>query len=825
MEHPPTTPVQSSTALAAHLTTATTFQEPSYNANTEHNSKNHYSNNSDDVTAIASHHSSSSTSTAGGSNESESSLHSLCDTERFREFLQELDLYEDDDVHQSIHIPTASLETSFQSVEKANSLNGNCDFDGKTTCSHQLITTSEKNNKSNASGGGSSPLLERLKKFHIGRNHGKSTEPEEISSFRDRPRTTVHSTARMWSVEQSRVCPTLHNDSTSSVLNQSGSTFNQLNCRIQHVSEFVKIPEPTTLGHYPPSTLEPLLPRKTNLQKQMLFTDLSRQIFPDRVIKRVVYDLDELTKNTPPVTPNVSATNLLSSPPTSTNRIVPVLRKSQSAPKLSIHHLNAATLQRISKEDVANSKPLSFESRFECGNLRKAIQIRQYEYDLILNSDTNTCGHHQWFYFQVQNMEVNVEYRFNIINCEKPNSQFNYGMTSLMYSVVNAKRGNPSWHRTGTNVCYYRNYFVRGVGSSKSYFTATFTISFPHKNDTCFLAYHYPYSLSMLKMDVLRMEASLCQHIIYSNQVLCQTLGGNDVNLLTITNPSISATRRDIIKRPYVVLTARVHPGESNSSWIMKGILDFLTSSDTLARQLRSIYIFKIVPMLNPDGVVNGCHRCSLTGQDLNRQWKHPDPILHPSIYHVKTLIQSMTAAGKKPMLFVDFHGHSRKKNVFMYGCQEKQPETTLSATDERGDSLQTSCNSSSKSKGSTSMSSTTFRDDRSSYCSNLDFYNEDSVIKLFPRILSSVSPYFSLQNCNYAMEKSKEATARIVGFRELGIDRSYTLESSYSGMDQGEYAGYHIGTTHLEDMGRTFCRALFKFAMCPNVDTNDFTN
>ena len=75
----------------------------------------------------------------------------------------------------------------------------------------------------------------------------------------------------------------------------------------------------------------------------------------------------------------------------------------------------------------------------------------------------------------------------------------------------------------------------------------------------------------MLKMDLLRMEASLCQHIIYTNQVLCQTLGGNDVNLLTITNPSISATRRDIIKRPYVVLTARVHPGESNSSWIMKG--------------------------------------------------------------------------------------------------------------------------------------------------------------------------------------------------------------------------------------------------------------
>jgi len=60
---------------------------------------------------------------------------------------------------------------------------------------------------------------------------------------------------------------------------------------------------------------------------------------------------------------------------------------------------------------------------------------------------------------------------------------------------------------------------------------------------------------------------------------------------------------------------------------------------------------------------------------------------------------------------------------------------------------------------------------------------------QLFPRILSSVSPYFSLPNCNYTMEKSKEATARIVGFRGLGIERSYTLESSYCGLDQGEFA------------------------------------
>lgn len=33
-----------------------------------------------------------------------------------------------------------------------------------------------------------------------------------------------------------------------------------------------------------------------------------------------------------------------------------------------------------------------------------------------------------------------------------------------------------------------------------------------------------------------------------------------------------------------VVITARVHPGETNSSWIMQGLLDFLTSECTHAK-------------------------------------------------------------------------------------------------------------------------------------------------------------------------------------------------------------------------------------------------
>ena len=44
---------------------------------------------------------------------------------------------------------------------------------------------------------------------------------------------------------------------------------------------------------------------------------------------------------------------------------------------------------------------LLFDSRFEGGNLRRAIKVNNVEYNLWLENDVNTKGHTQWFYFKV----------------------------------------------------------------------------------------------------------------------------------------------------------------------------------------------------------------------------------------------------------------------------------------------------------------------------------------------------------------------------------------------------------------------------------------
>uniref|UniRef100_A0A8D3CVQ6 Cytosolic carboxypeptidase 1 n=1 Tax=Scophthalmus maximus TaxID=52904 RepID=A0A8D3CVQ6_SCOMX len=490
------------------------------------------------------------------------------------------------------------------------------------------------------------------------------------------------------------------------------------------VPQYAEVAYPDYFGHIAPTFREPHLERVYGVQSSKIFQDIERLIHPNDILDKVVYDLD-----------------------------------------------------------IHEGESLKFNSQFESGNLRKAVQVRKYEYDLVLNSDINTNHYHQWFYFEVSGMRVGTTYRFNIINCEKTNSQYNYGMQVLMYSVQEAIGGRPRWVRTGTDICYYKNHFPRssiaaGGQKGKSYYTLTFSKTFSHKDDVCYFAYHYPYTYSTLKMHLSKLEALKTPQIYIRQDVLCETLGGNSCPLLTITAMPESNSNDHICQfrnRPLIFLTARVHPGETNASWVMKGTLEFLMGTSPLAANLREAYIFKIVPMLNPDGVVNGNHRCSLSGEDLNRQWQNPNPELHPTIYHTKSLLQYLAHIQRAPLVFCDYHGHSRKKNVFMYGCSVKETvwQSNISATS-----------------------------------SDLQ---EDLGYRALPKILSQIAPAFSMASCSFVVERSKESAARVVVWREIGVQRSYTMESSLCGCDQGKYKGLQIGTRELEEMGAQFCVALLR--------------
>lgn len=74
------------------------------------------------------------------------------------------------------------------------------------------------------------------------------------------------------------------------------------------------------------------------------------------------------------------------------------------------------------------------------------------------------------------------------------------------------------------------------------------------------------------------------------------------------------------------MITSRVHPGETPSSFALEGIIKFLLNkTDARAALLRNFFVFQIVPMLNPDGVYHGHYRMDINNNNLNRFYKIAD--------------------------------------------------------------------------------------------------------------------------------------------------------------------------------------------------------
>ncbi|XP_060592110.1 cytosolic carboxypeptidase 3-like isoform X5 [Ruditapes philippinarum] len=426
---------------------------------------------------------------------------------------------------------------------------------------------------------------------------------------------------------------------------------------------------------------------------------------------------------------------------------------------------------------------LLFESRFECGNLRQARRVGQFEYELVLKTDLYTNRHTQWYYFRIQNAVPGVTYRFRIVNLLKRDSLYNYGMRPLVYSELDAKNKGIGWVRTGHHISYSRNVMhlhcpllMRGI----AFYELEWQMEFPNENDTYYLAHCYPYTFTDLKDDLEFLLNDSERQKYIQREVLCETRAGNSCFLVTVTNFDQSQETQD--EKKAVIVTARVHPGESQASWMMKGVLDYITGPSPEARTLRDKFIFKMVPMLNPDGVIVGNYRCSLAARDLNRNYRHPKKESFPTVWHTKNMIETVMEK-HEVVLYCDLHGHSRKHNVFMYGNN--------TATDDPD-------NNNNSNNGVVGARA---------------FLNE----RLFPWLMAQKSPEkFSFPFCKFNIKRCKEATGRVVMWRQFRILNSFTLEATFSGTAMNKNLAAeecrHFNISDYMEMGHILCQSALEY-------------
>ena len=297
------------------------------------------------------------------------------------------------------------------------------------------------------------------------------------------------------------------------------------------------------------------------------------------------------------------------------------------------------------------------------------------------------------------------------------------------------------------------------------YVDVNFIQEFPYSDDLCYISHCYPYPYSQLYQWLLQLEQDDSRWCNVTKQVMCKSLAGNDVFLLTITERN--ASEEELQQRKGVILTARVHPGETNSSWMMQGAIEFLISDHPSARDIRKLCVIKIIPMLNPDGVIVGNYRCSLAKADLNRVYRKPSKELFPTVWHTKQMIECLLQEkGTKDVIaYVDLHGHSRKHNIFTYGCHMP------------------GCNLEQLLEG-----------------------------RLLPWLLFQQCPEkFSFNSCKFSVHKCKESTGRVVMWR-MGIANSFTLEATFCGTKLSPIPR-HFTVEDYKSMGGDLCKVISNYA------------
>ena len=459
-----------------------------------------------------------------------------------------------------------------------------------------------------------------------------------------------------------------------------------------------------------------------------------------------------------------------------------------------------------------NDKTLIFESRFESGNLLCAFRTEdENSYQLYLQNDTNTTGYIQWFFFRVSNTKKGRKVNFNIINMLRKTCIYNHGLKIMTYSTMAAQKENLGWHRDCYNTIYYANnlfvYNNNNASKKRNLHSLSFDYEFKYDNDVVYFANCLPYFYSTLMKELNKYELDEDKYPFFQRKTLAMTLGGNDLDMFTINSmydilkngvTSIITPKSNnysyfknnyennnnnsshiLDERKAVIIIGRQHPGETVGSYVVKGMYDFLMGDSDEAKKLREIYVFKIVPMMNPDGVLVGNSRTSFAGCDLNRRWTKPNEIIHPEIYSTKQMILKLSTQ-RNLAFIIDCHGHFGTFNSLFY-CNYKENKRTC---------------------------------------------------KLFPFICSKLSKIISYQQCSFSMPKYKLSTERIALFNELYDEDNnniVALETSFFGINRaGEYARTYYNSKLLKEIGRDVCMGMLSYyykyenmSIEPNIFSN----
>eukprot|EP00754_Rhynchopus_humris_P051032 Rhum_TRINITY_DN92_c0_g1::Rhum_TRINITY_DN92_c0_g1_i1::g.195::m.195 len=425
----------------------------------------------------------------------------------------------------------------------------------------------------------------------------------------------------------------------------------------------------------------------------------------------------------------------------------------------AVHHRRAVPSQVLPTEQHYDGwKPHDGSHALDIPVSAEDVSADGEEQDLLevwLSSDCMGSEHEArcrgWFYFAVAGGQAGRKVTMRLMNAYPHEKLYSAGMQPVWRYTTESDR---DWRRIDGSVQY------RSVGAN-----GVLTFPFEFTSDAeVMICFTYPYTLSMADAFLAEVEAHCGREgVFYACRDIASTLDGHTVQEVTITHTdNTDAARRladdaadgaDDAAAPHVVLlSARVHPGEAPASHILEGLIrsavglpveeeggDLASEGELPMETLLKRVILKIVPVVNPDGVLRGHSRNDSKGRNLNRYYGSPLEDM-PSAAAVRKLFVALHATGRL-FCYIDMHAHHGKRGMFFYGNAHDTPESQAES-------------------------------------------------QAIPFLLSRRNRHFDYEGSNFSQRNmlspggrdgTKEGSARVALYQASGLVRCYTMEVNYN--------------------------------------------
>jgi len=274
----------------------------------------------------------------------------------------------------------------------------------------------------------------------------------------------------------------------------------------------------------------------------------------------------------------------------------------------------------------------SIDCDFPGGSIEVVRARAQGVVELALREDS-ASDIRQWFDFVVQSDSPKPR-TLSIVNASE--SSFPSGWPG--YQAIVCRNGR-SWSRAKT-----------------SYDGKVLTIQHEPLGERTRYSYFMPYPLTRLERLLRKAERGPWADV----SIIGESCDGLPIHLASFGDEEAPRT---------IWIVARQHPGETPASWAMEGLIERLgEAGDEALGALLAEARVRVVPLVNPDGVMRGNHRTSASGSNLNRVWDDPSAQDAPEVVAIREAIE---ATGVD--LFFDVHADEASSFAFA-ACSEGNP-------------------------------------------------------------------------------------------------------------------------------------------------------